>query len=178
MTRESVAVEDLESANRQPEEILPAARERFFRVTSSTHGKDNYITTDPEVIEQAITMLETKLTAVADEIAECQLEGEETDPILLIVYGVTARAARDAVKILRKDGFRVSLLILKTLFPVPDKHIKKAIKGREKVFVIEMNRGQYVHEVQRVSATVPVGFIGQMNGELIPPETIAAEVIQ
>lgn len=176
MTRESMAVVDLSNTKSMPADGVSCTRDRFFRVTSSTHGKDNYITTDPEVIEQAINGLERKLVSATDDIADCKLEGDVTDAILLIVYGVTSRAARDAIALLLEDGLRVSLLVLKTLFPVPEKHITKAITGREKVIVIEMNRGQYVHEIERLSGNIPVSFLGQMNGDLIEPETIVAEV--
>lgn len=175
MTRESVLIEDLTSTN-VSEGTAQRSTDELFRVTSSTHGKDNYITTDTAVIEQAISQLEMKLVSAAAEIAECELVGAESDPILLVVYGVTARAARDAVQCLVKEGVQVSLLVVKTLFPVPEKYIANAISGRSKIIVIEMNRGQYVREIERLSGTIPVRFFGQMNGELIHPETIMAEV--
>jgi 2-oxoglutarate ferredoxin oxidoreductase subunit alpha len=80
------------------------------------------------------------------------------------------------VEQLRKKGCKISLLILKTLYPVPRNLLLRTIQGKAKIVVIEMNHGQYVREIERLAGSVPVRFYGQMNGELIAPETIAREV--
>ena len=152
--------------------------QQFLRMTSSTHGKDNYITTDPAVIEQAIEGLESKLVSIGGDSSCCILDEQQIDTTILIVYGVTARAAREAVMSLRADGYKISLLVVKTLYPVPEREIASAVSGKEKIVVLEMNRGQYVLEIQRLSGIVPVHFYGQMNGELMSPETIIREVVQ
>lgn len=155
-----------------------AKSQKFLRLTSSTHGKENYITTDPVVIEEAINGLESKFVSIGEDLTCCLLDEQEADTTILIVYGVTARAAREAVTSLRSDGYKLSLLVIKTLYPVPERVITSAVSGKEKIVMIEMNRGQYVLEIQRLSGKVPVHFYGQMNGELISPETIIKEVVQ
>jgi 2-oxoglutarate ferredoxin oxidoreductase subunit alpha len=40
----------------------------------------------------------------------------------------------------------------------------------------EMNLGQYVRELERLLPDKPIGFVGQMNGELIKPAQIMEEV--
>jgi 2-oxoglutarate ferredoxin oxidoreductase subunit alpha len=99
------------------------------------------------------------------------------DTILLIVYGVTARTAKVAVTRLRAAGFRISLLQIKTLYPVPEHVIASVLSAKEKIVVVEMNLGQYVHEIERLAGQMPVHFYGQMNGELISPDTIVREVV-
>lgn len=177
MTRESIEIDSLEVNDVSPPSTS-FSEEHLFRITSSTHGRDNYITTDPQVIAEAIDGLANKLLTVTEDFPPIELIGDEEDTILLVVYGVTARAAREVVKQLRGDGHRISLLVVKTLFPVPDKSIAGAMEGKEKVVVIEMNLGQYVQEIRRIATTVPVQFFGQMNGELISPEVIAREVVK
>lgn len=177
MTKESVPAEILvDSQSRDASNIVQKQQEELFRVTSSTHGKDNYITTDPAVIEQGILALENKLIAAEEDLADFELDGNDEDDILLVAYGVTSRAVRDAVKQLRKEGRSVALLILRTLFPISEKLIQRVIEKRKRVIVVEMNRGQYVNEISRLSATVPVRFFGKMNGELITPEEVIKEV--
>jgi 2-oxoglutarate ferredoxin oxidoreductase subunit alpha len=73
-------------------------------------------------------------------------------------------------------GCKISLLILKTLYPVPQNLIRQAIDGKKEIVVVEMNNGQYVREIERLAGSVPVRFYGQMNGELISPEKIVKEV--
>lgn len=156
--------------------FLPIGGRQLSRQTSSTHGEDGYITTDPAAIEAGIRRMTEKLHGAGKRFSYYELQAETGDDCLLIVYGVTARAARAAVRRLRGTGCKISLLVLKTLYPVPEEVIINAAGGKEKIFVAEMNVGQYVIEIKRLIRSVPVRFIGQMNGELIRPETIVKEV--
>ena len=122
--------------------------------------------------------MEKKISSAADDLACYQYDGNKQDTMLIVVYGVTARAAREAVVSLREEGYGVSLLVLKTLYPIPVQCIKKAGSGKEKIVVVEMNLGQYVCEIERLAGATPVQFIGQMNGELITPDTIIREVLK
>lgn len=156
--------------------FLAMGGNRLSRQTSSTHGPEGYITTDPDIIEAGILRLKEKLHGSIDGVSYYMLDDRPGDDLLLIVYGVTARAASEALTELRKIGYRISLLILKTLYPVPEKLIGRAIADKNQVFVIEMNHGQYLREIERLAGTVTVRFFGQMNGELISPERIIKEV--
>jgi 2-oxoglutarate/2-oxoacid ferredoxin oxidoreductase subunit alpha len=156
--------------------FLPMGGERLSRQTSSTHGEDGYITTDPAVIEAGILRMQEKLLGAVGDFTYYEYDGTADDSILLVVYGVTARAAKAAVRELRASGSKVALLILKTLYPVPEECIRHRLRGKSKVIVIEMNLGQYVREIERLAGTVPVSFYGRMNGELISPANIVEKV--
>jgi 2-oxoglutarate ferredoxin oxidoreductase subunit alpha len=85
---------------------------------------------------------------------------------------VTARAAKVAANELTKDGHPVSLLILKTLWPVPETLIQNTAQGVKRILVIEMNQGQYVQEIKRVLQNKQIDFLGKMDGSLITPAQI------
>jgi len=70
---------------------------------------------------------------------------------------------------MKKKGNPVSLLVLKTLWPVPESLIKSMISRYPRIVVFEMNLGQYVREIERLLPGQHVDFHGQMNGELIAP---------
>ena len=91
---------------------------------------------------------------------------------LLITYGVTARAAAAACRLAKQQGNAVSLLVLKTLWPVPETLIRRSARQAERVVAIEMNLGQYVNEIRRVLPDKPIDFFGQMDGRLITPQQI------
>ena len=97
---------------------------------------------------------------------------EKNANTLLITYGVTSRAAREAVNDEKRHGKPVSHLVLKTLWPVPDKVIREKSENVKRVVVVEMNLGQYVREIKRILTDKKVDFYGQMNGELITPKQI------
>ncbi len=157
--------------------FLPIGGSRLSRQTSSSHGEDGYITTDPGQLEAGILRLRDKLLAAVPDFTFYEYDGTSDDEILLVAYGVTARAARTAVRELRCKGAKVALLILKTLYPVPEECIRRHLQGRSEILVIEMNLGQYVREIERLAGTVPVRFYGRMNGELIGPQSIIEQVL-
>ena len=78
--------------------FLPLGSDRLVRTTSSTHGADGYITTDPEQIARFQDRLFKKVQAGVDRFTffdELETPGADT---LVITYGVTARAAKVAVE--------------------------------------------------------------------------------
>jgi 2-oxoglutarate ferredoxin oxidoreductase subunit alpha len=160
------------SDDRLVPDFLPIGGDRVVRQTSSTHGPDGYITTDPAKISRSQERLHRKIRASAYRFSFFDFYGASEGDTLLITYGVTSRAARDAAVDLSRSGYRVSHLVLKTLWPVPEKLITEMAATFRRVVVIEMNLGQYVREIERLVKPTPVAFYGQMNGELIPPARI------
>ena len=156
--------------------FLPIGGERLSRQTSSTHGRDGYITTDPEEIAAQVERLQRKLCAHVDKFTFFQSDPDEGAATLVLTYGVTARAARQACLALRARGKKVSLAALRTLWPVPEKIIQTLAAGHGRVLVVEMNLGQYVREVRRALPGRTVDFLGGMDGRLISPEKIAGAV--
>jgi 2-oxoglutarate ferredoxin oxidoreductase subunit alpha len=146
------------------------------RATTSTHDQAAYLTADPAVIQEMIDHYTAKIEAAADEIAEVEADLPKGAEILVVSYGVTARAARLAVRDARARGVKAGQLTLRTLYPVPERALKAAMAGVRKVVVPEMNMGQYVREVERLApAGVEVLGVNRMDTTLISPAEIAAE---
>jgi 2-oxoglutarate ferredoxin oxidoreductase subunit alpha len=157
--------------------FLPIGNRALVRQTSSTHGADGYITTDPAEITRMLRRMKAKIDAAADRLAIVNyLPAAGADP-LIITYGVTSRAAGTAVRELQRRGKPAALLALKTLWPVPTTAIRQAAADAQRVLVVEMNLGQYVREIERVLPGHTVAFCGQMDGRLITPETIMEATI-
>ena len=157
--------------------FLPIGGGTLVRQTSSTHGPDGYITTDPAEITRQLARMQAKITNAAGQLAIVEHDSAGAADTLVVTYGVTSRAARAAARELRASGTPISLLVLKTLWPVPEGAIRKAAVDARRVLVVEMNRGQYVREVERILPGKSVHFCGQMDGRLIAPETIREAVL-
>jgi 2-oxoglutarate ferredoxin oxidoreductase subunit alpha len=130
--------------------FLPIGGKTPVRQTSSTHGDDGYITTDYNVISRFQNRLKNKIESAVGSFAFHESFIEEEAKTLIITYGVTARAAKAVYDEQKKLGRPVSLLILKTLWPVPEKLIRDKAKKATRVFVFEMNMGQYYGEIRRI----------------------------
>jgi 2-oxoglutarate ferredoxin oxidoreductase subunit alpha len=121
-------------------------------VTGSTHNQWGLRRTiDPEAQRSLIERLTSKILAHKDEIAQvaeyhCQ---DELDT-LVIAYGFTARSALQAVTEARKQGLKVGLLRLVTIWPFPEGKVGQVGQIAKRILVPEMNLGQVAREVQRV----------------------------
>ncbi len=158
--------------NNQVPDFLPIGGSDLVRQTSSTHGANGYITTNADEIDRNQLRLEAKIN---QNVSRFTFFDEYVVPdadTLVVAYGVTARAAKLAVKTLQQNGYPASLLVLKTLWPVPEELIVSKAASYSRVFMAEMNLGQYIRELQRLLPNKAVEFVGQMNGEMIKPARI------
>ena len=156
--------------------FLPIGGKTLVRITSSTHGADGFITNDPEVIARNQERLREKIEGAGERITLFDEDIKENSDILIISYGVTSGAVEDAAAMLEKSGIAVSTLVLKTLWPVPERLLREKTRPFRRVVVFEMNLGQYIREIRRVLGDKEVEFHGQMDGVLISPRKIT-EVI-
>jgi 2-oxoglutarate ferredoxin oxidoreductase subunit alpha len=152
--------------------FLPIGGKVLVRQTSSTHGPDGYITTDPNLIAESRARLMRKVQAAVDRFSFYEAHVEDDADTLLLTYGITARAAKDVFEERKAEKKPISLLVLKTLWPVPANLIREQTKKAKRIVVLEMNLGQYVKEVKRVLPDKRIDFFGQMDGRLIKPQQI------
>lgn len=96
---------------------------------------------------------------------------------LLIAYGISARVALSAVRMLRDRDVKVGLLRPITLMPFPEKRIVELSKQVKAMLVTELSNGQMLNDVKlAVNGTCPIEFHGRMGGA-IPSEEELAQVI-
>jgi len=145
-------------------------------VTGSTHNEIGIRKTDdPEVHSRLVNRINEKILNNRDRITRTDSYHLEDAEVIVVSYGFTARSALFAIEQLRKEGKRVGLLRLKTIWPFADKIIKDIGQRAKKIFVPEMNRGQIAGEIMKY-ATCEVIPYNQTNGEIIHPHQIIKEV--
>jgi 2-oxoglutarate/2-oxoacid ferredoxin oxidoreductase subunit alpha len=141
-------------------------------VTGSTHDAFGYRKTDDgDVHAQLVQRINEKILKNRDMIIETESHFLDDAEWAVIAYGFTARTSLYAVKRLRKDGIRVGMLRLKTLWPFPEEVVQSVGRKVNKVIVPEMNRGQVAGEVKK-ACSCDVVSLGQTDGEIIRPEKI------
>jgi 2-oxoglutarate ferredoxin oxidoreductase subunit alpha len=159
-----------------PDEVpvfSPIGGPHITRFTTSTHDEQGQLTKAPEKVRRLNERLATKVEAHLDEIALTRADLQAGADALVVSYGVTSLAVEEAVQIARQKGRRVSNLTIYSLWPVPEKHIRAALRGKHKVIVPELNLGQYIREVERLAKdSVEVVGIQRVDGELISPQEI------
>ena len=158
----------------------PAVLNPFFKgyryhVTGLHHGPIGFPTEDAKLGQALIDSLFAKIDSRIDEITNIEeLELEDAD-VAIIAYGSTSLAAKEAIKTLRAKGKKVGLFRPITLWPSPEKQIKALGEKFKKILVMELNKGQYLEEIERILQR-KVEFFGKANGRSISPSEIVARV--
>ena len=109
------------------------------------------------------------------DIKESNTEGAE---IVIVAYGITARVAHYAMTLGRKEGIKVGLVKLNTVWPFPEERIME-LAGSVKSFIVpEINFGQIFYEVERCAkSNANTVLIPHAGGNIHDPRDIL-EVIR
>jgi len=120
-------------------------------VSSFARTETGRPTTDYQSHARLVQRLWDKIEKHADSIAMVETEGMQDARVAVLSYGSVARAAKDAVRQMRRQGKPLASMRLITLWPFPDERVRDLAKGVKAIFVPEMNVGKMVREVERVA---------------------------
>jgi 2-oxoglutarate ferredoxin oxidoreductase subunit alpha len=151
--------------------LAPLGGHILLHVTSSMHDETGRTNNEPDNAGRIISRLWNKIEQHGDEVIKTRHFGPEGAEILVVSYGVSARAARAALDLGAGEGIRMDLLELLTLWPFPAGRIRDASRGKRMVVTAEMNMGQLVREV-RGASLAPVFGVSKSNGEPFEPVEI------
>lgn len=157
--------------------FAPFGGEHVIRFTGSTHDESGMLTKDPEKVSRLNEHLWRKIMDHRDELSFANQELEPGARTLLVAYGTTARAMRQAVAIVRSEGGTASALTLHTLWPVPETLLFRAAQNVERVVIAELNMGQYRRELERVLPEKEIIGVHRVDGLPITPEQIVTHVL-
>jgi 2-oxoglutarate ferredoxin oxidoreductase subunit alpha len=154
--------------------MSPFGGPHLLRFTTSTHDEHGYLTKDPAKVGRLNQHLMAKILEHSDDIALVREQGNPEADVLLVSYGITARAMDEVVRRASASGQAVSALTLLSLWPLPEAALRRAMRGKRRVVVAELNDGQLRREVERLSGCEVVG-VHRLDGELITPDQILEE---
>ena len=134
-------------------DLVPAmanAGEGYKVITTGlTHDEKGYPAMNAEAHEKLIKRLCNKILKNKDEIIEFNEFYTEDAEIIVLAYGSPARSAISAIKAARREGIKVGLIRLITVWPFCEEKIFE-MSERIKIFIVpEINNGQIVREVER-----------------------------
>ena len=146
-------------------------------VTGLVHDADGFPTAKSDEIEAFNRRQFKKITNGFFEIQITKKVRIEDAEIVIIAYGSVARSARRAIAIARKEGIKVGMIQLVTLFPFPKNTVINVMRQCKTVLVPEMNMGQISREVKRVNpGKTEVVKYNRIDGKLITPREILEEI--
>lgn len=146
-----------------------------FHVTGLFHDKTGFPSNDPAIIESEMRRLMRKIDKNYNDIVKYSTYLLDDAEIAIVAYGSVSRAAREAINRLREnpENPKVGMLRLKTMWPFPDRAIKRLARKVSIIVVPEMNMGQIVFEVERIAQNMcEVVPLNRVDTQFITPTQI------
>ena len=145
------------------------------RLTASTHDMMGILQHSPEALHNT-KRLKNKTINHLDSFTIYEADEQDGADTIIVSYDIAAQASREAVAELRSGGKSVSLLIAKTILPVPEVYMDILSKYLKVVIAEENLDCQFRHilfgEAGRKGVTGVNGI-----GEMISPDAIIKEAL-
>ena len=147
-----------------------------FNVTGLIHDLDGFPVNVPEKTEALLFRLHEKINSRIREITKVKTSKLDSS-VILCSYGSISRSCDQAVYEAAKAGKTLGSIALKTLWPFPDFIFDELSPKVKTVVVCEMNMGQIVREVERVSkGRFNVIGVNSIRGTMITPDEILEKI--
>lgn len=153
--------------------LVPFGEGYRYHITGLYHDIAGFPTQRLDEIQPWVERVFRKISRNRDKITLFRSDGVEDARVIVVSYGASARAAREAVRIARERHHRkVGFLELQTLWPFPRELIERAARMARRIVVVEMNRGQIAREVERAAGRKKVQRVVRADGQLIHPNQV------
>jgi len=188
--RESVELPDLPVVTRQRPvslegflpfggtEFVPLGAGKPIVVTGLAHADTGLPRpSDGANAERMLRRVVDRIEAASDEILRTRAVELADADVAIIAYGITARPARGAVKLLRREGIRAGMLELQTIWPLPEREIRELASRTRLLLVPELNLGQLVIPIRAaVEGRAPVVALNRVDGLVFTPAEVAEAI--
>lgn len=159
--------------------LVPFANDDGYRyvINGMHHNEKGMPDLKAKHIENCITRINDKVELNKEDIFESEKYMCDDAEYLIVAYGSVARSAKEAVKILRKEGIKAGLYRPVTIWPFNYEEVGKFSDQVKSIVVAELNRGQMYHLiVESVGKDKSVEKLNKVNGSIIKPEDIVERV--
>ncbi|UCE73645.1 MAG: 2-oxoacid:acceptor oxidoreductase subunit alpha [Methanomassiliicoccales archaeon] len=142
-------------------------------VTGLTHDERGYPVINAEAQEKLVGRIVDKIRKNANKIIEYEEIKTRGSDVVVVAYGSVSRCGKEAVRMARAEKMNVGLLRPLTIWPFPEKRLRK-LSEKVKAFVVpEVNYGQIAFEVERcVASNSQTLLLPKMGGDIHTPEDI------
>ncbi|MDO8589163.1 MAG: 2-oxoacid:acceptor oxidoreductase subunit alpha [Armatimonadota bacterium] len=149
-----------------------------FHVTGLTHDVYGFPTERREEIAALMEKFKNKEIHNTRDLTMVEEYFLADAKVCIFAYGSVARSAKQAVKILRRNGVRAGMLRPQIVWPFPKLPVENMLEKVSHVLVPEMNVGQLRKEVERLSCTdrAKVQGLNVLDSSFITAEQIVDRV--
>jgi len=156
--------------------FVPVGGEQPTRVTGSAHDKAGILRKRHPEVKEVLEHLYQKIIANIDRFFIYEFQKAERSKIAVVTFGISSRAAREAISLAKKENIRVTLLVLKTLWPLHEEKIRIFLEDVETIIVPEENLwGHLAFLLERIFPNKRIVRINSI-GTLVKPSEILEKI--
>lgn len=124
--------------------IIPGIKNQVSYADSDEHTEEGHITESADIRIKMVDKRIGKLKNIAKEINQPLYDGNKASDILLIGWGSTFGAIKEASELLNANGISAGVLHFNEIYPLPEINMEDYIKKSGRIFCVEGNAaGQF-----------------------------------
>jgi len=156
--------------------VLPGKEGVLVITDSDEHDEEGHITEDLDIRKRMVEKRLRKGHSLVNDVEEPIYIGKDSPEVLLIGWGSTYGALREAVETLTKEDIDVGLLHFSDVYPLPQEKLAE-FKRVKKMITIENNAtGQFAQLLRRETGIEIKDMVLKYNGRPFTPSEILKEV--
>ena len=153
--------------------MLPVGKGYKFHVTGLTHDYRGYPIINAEAQDQNVRHIVDKIRRHAEEIIWLEETDVEGADVVVMSYGISSRVVRPAIAKAKKEGLKVGLIKMITVWPFPEKRVRELAAKVKSLIMVELNLGQVYYEMERCAAGKCRSYLcGHAGGTVHNPDDI------
>ncbi len=147
-----------------------------YNITGLAHDDSGFPTNDHQKTGELYSRILNKIDKNLDDIIRFEEYSMENAETAIVCFGGTKRSVMEAVLKLHAEGKKVGMFRPITVWPFPEERLRSHLPHLKNILMVEHNNGQMLREVERtVEGSVPISFLGKLNGDVITPDEIIAK---
>lgn len=134
---------------------IPGKTAGLVRIDSDEHDEFGQITESATLRNQMVEKRMSKLKLLKEELIEPDFWGDEQCQSLLVGFGSTGGAIKEAVELLNGDGGHYGALLFGDVYPMPTERLKYYAEQVSELISVEQNATGQLASLLRREALIP-----------------------
>ena len=137
------------------------------------HNVINSLYLVPEQLEKENFARYEKYEIIKENEAAAEEYMVDDADVVVVAFGIAARVSKNAVNEARANGIKAGLIRPITLWPFPDKILKKAATHAKQFISVELSMGQMIDDVRlAIECKAPVTLCNRAGGMIPSPAQV------
>lgn len=127
----------------------------MYQTSGLEHYENGRPTSDLDWHQKMSDKRQLKLDNIAKEFDEIKVVENKKAKTGVVTWGSSAGAVKEAVQMLEKEGYNISLIIPQLLYPLPKHVMQPMVEKYDKLVVVELNYSGQFHSFLKSELVLP-----------------------